>query len=134
MRQDERTAFDRALDRARRSAYAPGDFVGQESFMRAGEILSLAVRAGVAPGVSVVDLCCGVAGPGRFITAALGCSYLGVDTSPTAVALAEGGPLTDAERSTMPDADSVWLVTLDEMLASLAAAGLRVTWSEECSS
>jgi SAM-dependent methyltransferase len=88
MRQDERTAFDRALERARRSAYAPGEFVGQESFMRAGEILSLATRAGVAPGVLVLDLCCGVAGPGRFITRQLGCTYVGVDGSPSAIDIA----------------------------------------------
>ena len=56
--------------------------------MRAGEIRDLAVRAGVAPGVSVLDLCCGVAGPGRFITAELGCTYLGVDSSPSAIGLA----------------------------------------------
>lgn len=88
MRQDERTRYDRALRRARSAAFAPGEFVGQESFMRAGEIRSLARRAGIEPGVSVLDLCCGVAGPGRFITSHLGCSYLGVDMSPGAIRLA----------------------------------------------
>src|SRR5919107_3392250 len=88
MRQDERTAFDRALRRARRSAYPPGEFVGQESFMTASEILSLARQAGIAPGVSVLDLCCGVAGPGRFVTRELGCRYVGVDASPSAIDLA----------------------------------------------
>ena len=75
MKQDERAPFVEALQRARLSAYAPGEFVGQESFMGAGEILALARKAGVASGVSVLDLCCGVAGPGRFITQNLGCSY-----------------------------------------------------------
>lgn len=56
--------------------------------MRASEILGLAVDAGVAPGASVLDLCCGVAGPGRFLTATLGCTYLGVDASPAAVDIA----------------------------------------------
>lgn len=56
--------------------------------MRAGEILALARRAGIAPGVSVLDLCCGVAGPGRFITRELGCVYLGVDLSASAVDIA----------------------------------------------
>jgi sarcosine/dimethylglycine N-methyltransferase len=88
MRQDERVAFDTALERARRTAYPPGEFVGQESFMRASEIRSLAVRAGIAPGVSVLDLCCGVAGPGRFVTAELGCTYVGVDSSPSAIEIA----------------------------------------------
>ena len=56
--------------------------------MTAGQILALARWAGVAPGVSVLDLCCGVAGPGRLITRELGCRYLGVDASRDAVALA----------------------------------------------
>jgi SAM-dependent methyltransferase len=38
--------------------------------------------------VTVVDLCCGVAGPGRFLTRELGCAYLGVDASGSAVAIA----------------------------------------------
>jgi SAM-dependent methyltransferase len=74
--------------RSRLSAFGPGEFVGQESFMRASEILALARRAGIAPGVSVLDLCCGVAGPGRLITQELGCSYLGVDLSARSVAIA----------------------------------------------
>lgn len=195
MRQDERTAFDRALERARTSAYPPGEFVGQESFMRAGEILSLAKRAAVGPGVSVLDLCCGVAGPGRFVTGQLGCTYLGVDASASAIEIArerargldcrfevsavpplpdgrfdvvmlletmlafpdedkrkllqavagalapggrfaftleEGEPLTGAERDRMPDADTVWLVPLDEMVSLLADAGLEVVWQTDC--
>jgi len=88
MRQDDRAPFDRALHRARVAAYAPGEFVGQESFMTAAEIRALAVRAGVAPGVAVLDLCCGIAGPGRFLTRELGCAYLGVDASASAVAIA----------------------------------------------
>ena len=88
MREDDRAAFDRALHRARVSAYAPGEFVGQESFMTAGEIRALAAKAGIGPGVAVLDLCCGVAGPGRFLTRELGCAYLGVDASASAVAVA----------------------------------------------
>jgi SAM-dependent methyltransferase len=88
MNQDDRAPFVRALQRARAFAYAPGEFVEQESFMGAAEILDLAERAGVASGVSVLDLCCGIAGPGRFITRELGCSYLGVDSSSSAVEIA----------------------------------------------
>jgi sarcosine/dimethylglycine N-methyltransferase len=194
MRQDERTPFHQALQRARLSAFGPGEFVGQESFMRAEEILSLALRAGVGPGTCVLDLCCGVAGPGRYITAELGCTYLGVDLSADAIdiarertgdlpcrfevaripplpggtfdvvllletilafadkesllaeissALPEGGcfaftmeegrPLTLAERRSMPDADTVWLVALEEMQSCLERAGLRIRWQEEYS-
>ena len=88
VKQDERQPFDAALQRARVSAYPPGEFVEHEGFMRAGEIRALAIAAGIAPGVSVLDLCCGIAGPGRFITRELGCSYLGVDLSFSAIEIA----------------------------------------------
>jgi SAM-dependent methyltransferase len=77
-----------ALERARAVAYPAGEYVGQESFMRAAEVRTLAHQARVGPGVSVLDLCCGVAGPGRMITAESGCHYLGVDHSPSAIAIA----------------------------------------------
>ena len=194
MKQDERAPFARALQRARVSAYAPGEFAGQESFMTAGEIRALARRAGIAPGVSVLDLCCGVAGPGRLITRELGCAYLGVDFSAGAIDIArasagdllcrfevarippippgpfdvvllletmlafpekqalleeisralptggrfaftleEGLPLTEAERESMPDADTVWLTPLQQMLSSLERVGLAVRWQDDCS-
>jgi SAM-dependent methyltransferase len=88
VRQHDRTPFDRALHRARVSAYAPGEFVGQESFMTAAEIRTLATEARVGRGVTVLDLCCGAGGPGRFLTRELDCVYLGVDASASAVAIA----------------------------------------------
>jgi SAM-dependent methyltransferase len=160
--------------------------------MCAGEILALARQAGVGPGVSVLDLCCGIAGPGRFITRELGCTYLGVDFSSSAIAIAreragdlecrfevsrippiprgsfdvmllfetmlafpekdallhavsqaltsggrfaftveEGLPLSGSERGRMPDADTVWLTPLDDMLTSLRRAGLVVRFQED---
>lgn len=194
MKQDDRAPFVRALDRARRSAYAPGEFVEQESFMRADEILAVAEHAGIGRDVSVLDLCCGIAGPGRLITRTLGCDYLGVDYSSSAIAIAreragtlpcrfevarvppvppgpfdvvllletllafedkesllqeisralarggrfactleEGPPLTAAERARMPDADTVWLTPLAELIGSLEGAGLTVRWQAELS-
>ena len=194
MKQDERSPFVQALQRARAAAYPPGEFVEQESFMCASEIRALAVHAGIAPGVSVLDLCCGIAGPGRFITRELGCAYLGVDSSSSAIEIArerggdlacrfvasrippvppgpfdvvllletmlafpdkepllqevsralvtggrfaftmeEGRPLTQAERAAMPEADTVWLTPLDEMLAFLQGVGLTVRWQDDCS-
>jgi SAM-dependent methyltransferase len=73
---------------AREAAFGPGEYVEQESFVRASEIRALAERAGVGPGVSVLDLCCGIAGPGRFLARELGCDYLGVDASASAVEIA----------------------------------------------
>jgi SAM-dependent methyltransferase len=192
VKQDDRARFDRALHRAHMSAYAPGEFVGQESFMTAGEIRALAVQAGIGPGAALLDLGCGIGGPGRFLTRELGCDYMGVDANPSAVALAreragdlpcrfatahvpplparsfdvvllleamlafedkdalvreiaaalrpdgrlaftleEGPPLTTHERAAMPDADTVWLTPLDEMVASLERAGLVITCQED---
>lgn len=162
--------------------------------MRASEILTLARQAGIAAGVSVLDLCCGVAGPGRLVTRELRCRYLGVDYSASAVRIAreragdlpgrfavwrvpplppgtydvvllletmlafpdkeallrevaralplggrfactveEGRALTAGERRRMPDADTVWLVPLRDLVAALERVGLRVRWQEECS-
>jgi SAM-dependent methyltransferase len=77
-----------ALERARAAAYPAGEYVGQESFMRAAEVRRLAHQARVGPGVSVLDLCCGVAGPGRMITAESGCRYLGIDHRASSLATA----------------------------------------------
>ena len=57
--------------------------------MRAAEVRRLAQQARVGSGVSVLDLCCGVAGPGRMITAESGCHYLGIDHSASALATAK---------------------------------------------
>lgn len=160
--------------------------------MCAGEILALAHQAGVAPGASVLDLCCGIAGPGRLITRELGCAYLGVDFSSSAIdiareraddlpcrfevsripplppgpfdvvllletmlafpekdtllqevsrALPTGGrfaftveagvPLTESERQRMPDADTVWLTPLEDILTCLERVGLVIRWQDD---
>jgi ubiquinone/menaquinone biosynthesis C-methylase UbiE len=80
--------FGEAMRRAQEAAFGPGEYVEQQSFVSASEIRMLAEQAGVAPGVSLLDLCCGIAGPGRFLTRELGCDYLGVDASESAVDLA----------------------------------------------
>jgi SAM-dependent methyltransferase len=111
------------LQRARETAYPAGEFVGQESFLRASEIRRLSARAGVGPGVSVLDLCCGVAGPGRLITAELGCRYLGVDSSTSALdlarALAENLPCRFERREIppLPDGPFDVVLLLETMLA-----------------
>ena len=62
MKQDERAHFDRALHRVRLSAYPLGEFVSQEGFMRASEILALAVegprQASMASGQRSLFRCC----------------------------------------------------------------------------
>src|SRR5215472_8889008 len=88
VRQDQQAPFLAPLERARATAFPAGEYVGQESFMRASEIRTLAHQARIGPGGCVLDLCCGVAGPGRTITAESGCRYLGVDHSASALAAA----------------------------------------------
>ena len=88
MRQGQQAPWQTALRRAQAAAYPEGEYVGQESFMQAAEIRSLVHQARVGPGVPVLDLCCGVAGPVRMFTAESGCHYLGVDQSASALATA----------------------------------------------
>lgn len=89
MKQERRAPFAAALDRARRAAYPAGEYVGQESFMGARDIRRVAARAGIDAGTRVIDLCCGVAGPGRLIAGDTGCDYLGIDSSPSALSIAQ---------------------------------------------
>ena len=88
MRKDQRTPSLTPLERAHAAACPTGEYMGQESFKLAGQVRQLAHQARVGPGISVLDLCCGVAGPGRMITAESGCQYLGVDYSASALATA----------------------------------------------
>jgi SAM-dependent methyltransferase len=112
-----------ALERARATAYPAGEYVGQESFMRASEVRTLARQARIASGVCVLDLCCGVAGPGRMITAESGCHYLGVDHSASALASARdlAGTLPcrfeQAHLPPLPDGRFEVVLLLETMLA-----------------
>jgi ubiquinone/menaquinone biosynthesis C-methylase UbiE len=91
--------------------------------MRAAEIRTLAHQARVGPGVTVLDLCCGVAGPGRMITAESGCHYLGVDHSASALATARqrAGNLPcrfeQAHLPPLPEGRSEVVFLLETMLA-----------------
>ena len=85
MRVADREVVEQRLRRVRAAAFSPGEFVGQESFVSASEVLRLGRRAGIAPPVRLLDLCCGEAGPGLHLARELGCAYSGVDASPDAV-------------------------------------------------
>ena len=50
-----------------------------------------------------------------------------------AFTMEEGPPLTEAERALMPDADTVWLTSMEEMLAMLERVGLVIRWQDEWS-
>ena len=81
-------SYVQALERAQEAAHDPGEYVGQQSFMRAGEIRALARQAGIDEHCSVLDLCCGTAGPGRLLARELRCDYLGIDRDPQAIRIA----------------------------------------------
>ncbi|MGA8045164.1 MAG: class I SAM-dependent methyltransferase [Dermatophilaceae bacterium] len=77
-----------ALREARRVAFPSGEFVGQESFVTARQILTLARHGGIGGDSRVLDLCCGVAGPGLLLVREHQCSYTGVDADAGSIAVA----------------------------------------------
>lgn len=83
-----RAREQRVLRAARLRALSPADYVGQESFMPAGDVTTLAEHARVDGHCSVLDLCCGTGGPGLLLARRTGCRYLGVDVDGDAVAVA----------------------------------------------
>ena len=110
-----RARMTAALRPARERAYREGQFVGQESFMTADEILALAGAAGVAAGTTVIDLCCGRGGPALFLARATGCNVVGADSSPEAIELArataERSGLTERASFVVADATRVPFTT-----------------------
>jgi SAM-dependent methyltransferase len=85
---DRRTRLAAALRPAHVQAHHEGEYVGQESFISAGEILDLAQAAGVDARTRVLDLCCGSGGPALHLARQMGCRIVGVDRSSEAVHLA----------------------------------------------
>ena len=83
-----RASLAAALRPAHLQAHHEGEYVGQESFISAGEILDLARAAGVDAGTGVLDLCCGCGGPALHLARQTGCRIVGVDRSPEAIHLA----------------------------------------------
>jgi len=77
-----------ALRPAHIQAHYEGEYVGQESFMSAHEILNLARVAGVHARTRVLDLCCGSGGPTLHLARQAGCRIVGVDRSLEAIYLA----------------------------------------------
>jgi sarcosine/dimethylglycine N-methyltransferase len=85
---DRRTRLAAALRPAHVQAHHEGEYVGQESFISAGEILDLAQAAGVDARTRVLDLCCGSGGPALHLARQMGCRIVGVDRSSEAIHLA----------------------------------------------
>jgi len=77
-----------ALRPAHVRAHREGEYVGQESFISAGEILDLARGADVDARTRVLDLCCGCGGPALHLARQTGCRIVGVDRSSEAIHLA----------------------------------------------
>ena len=123
VKQDDRGPFVEALQRAREAAYAPGEYVEQESFMRAAEIRALAERAGITPGVSCSTCAAGSPGPGGSSRGSWAARYLGVDSSASAIDIARerAGGLTCrfavAEVPPLPPGEFDVVLLLETMLA-----------------
>ncbi|WP_068397098.1 SAM-dependent methyltransferase [Kribbia dieselivorans] len=79
---------ERHLWEARRAGFAAGEFVGQQSFVSVSELRWLAAHARVGAGSRVLDVCCGLAGPGLWLAGEYGCAYLGIDADEEAIATA----------------------------------------------
>ncbi|MDP9370898.1 MAG: methyltransferase domain-containing protein [Chloroflexota bacterium] len=87
-RDSPRARLAAALRPAREAGYGAGEYVGQENFMSAGEILALARDTGVTARALTLDLCCGTGGPSRYLARQTGCRIVGVDRDPDAIRLA----------------------------------------------
>jgi len=114
-----------ALARARSTASLPEAYFGQESFVSAKEILALARAAGVGEGTRVLDLCCGVSGPGSLIARSTRCLMFGVDSSPSALALGRaravpGSRFVAARVPTLPFTTTFDVVLLIETMLAFA--------------
>lgn len=74
------------LDRVR-----PDDLTAVDEFHMGGReaTVCLAERMGLKPGMTVLDLGCGIGGPARFIARHYGCTVVGIDLTPEYVAVAE---------------------------------------------
>ena len=95
-----RSRLAAALLPAHIQAHREGEYVGQESFMSAQEILCLARVAGVDSRSRVLDLCCGCGGTALHLVSQTGCRIVGVDRSSEAIHLARtsAGEWLDARR------------------------------------
>jgi sarcosine/dimethylglycine N-methyltransferase len=84
----QRSRLVSALRPAHFQAHREGEYVGQESFMAAREILDLARVAGVDARTRALDLCCGCGGPALYLARQTGCRIVGIDRSSEAIHLA----------------------------------------------
>src|SRR3546814_9446599 len=69
----------------------PGELAAVDEFHMGGRqaTTELAERMGLAPGMSLLDIGCGLGGAARHFARACGCTVTGVDLTPEYVAVAE---------------------------------------------
>jgi SAM-dependent methyltransferase len=73
-----------AARRGTLAGLAPEDLFDfdQDHYGGLAAVAALARRAGLGPGCRVLDVCAGLAGPGRFLAARLGCRVVAVELNP----------------------------------------------------
>lgn len=80
--------FDSALSAAlRRKVY--GEDLGQTGWRTAAEQAEIAQWLGLAPGVRLLDVCCGSGGPSLVLAERTGCQVTGLDVEPVGVTRAK---------------------------------------------
>ena len=98
-----RARYVEALQKARVAAFHPEEYVGQENFLSTAAILALARQAHIGPTTRVLDLCCGVGGPGNLIARERGSRHLGIDRDPHALELARRGAHAEYRLAELPE-------------------------------
>jgi SAM-dependent methyltransferase len=69
------SAYQRAVAEARGSDAA----IAQQGFLPSSEIVALGEAVGAAPGITVLDACCGTGGPAALLAERLGARMVGID-------------------------------------------------------
>lgn len=127
----------RALEPAMARAYGAREYVGQESFVTASEVLTIAHRMGITASSKVLDLCCGTGGLTRHLAASMGCGVVGVDRSFPAAHRAQGAAsihsppvkatFLAAEATRLPFAGPFDAALLIETMLAIADKGALLT-------
>ena len=108
---------------------APDDLAPFEEFHTGfrPETIDLAEKAGIAAGMQVLDVGCGLGGPARFLARRYGCNVTGIDASSAFVAA--GNMLSEL----VGQADAVSILHGDALDLPFGDASFDVAWTQHVS-
>ncbi len=115
------------LRRIWREAYGDEspEVASPSSFVTRSELRYIAQALGVGPGQTIVDLACGLGGPGLWVARETGTALIGVDFSPVAIEIARRTArdqgldewatfiVADAAATGLPDAAAAGMLSID---------------------